>query len=112
MIPDVQDAWNFLYTEFIDVVDKHALRKTAKVMGQQIPWISPKLIILFRQRDKAWATFRQTRDNADWKVNRQLRNMSKTKTHNAKSNYYKECLKNPKQFWNKIKTITNTADEH
>ena len=42
--------------------------------------------------------------------------MSKTKTCNAKSNDYKESLtsdfKNPKQFWNKIKTIINTADEH
>ncbi len=40
--------------------------------------------------------------------------MSKTKTRNAKSNYYKESLtynfKNPKQFWHKIKTI-NTSGE-
>ena len=46
---------------------------------------------------------------------RQLRNMSKTKTRNAKSNYYRESLssdfKNPKQFWNKIKTIINTTDK-
>ena len=34
---------------------------------------------------------------------------------NAKSNYYKESLiedfKNPKQFWSKIKTITNASDK-
>ena len=115
LIPDVQDAWDFLYTEFTDV-DKNAPWKTVKVKGKHLLRISPELISLFRQRDKAWSTFRQTRDNADWKVYRQLRNMSKTKTRNAKSNHYKECLtsdfKNPKQFWNKIKTIINTADKH
>lgn len=43
----------------------------------------------------------------------QLRNMSKTKTLNAKSNCYKESeLKNPKHFWNKIKTIISTSDKH
>lgn len=35
---------------------------------------------------RAWSTFRQTRDQSDWEVYRQLRNMSKTKTCNAKSN--------------------------
>ena len=37
-------------------------------------------------------------------------------TRNSKSNYYKESLshdfKNPKQFWKKIKTITNSSDKN
>ena len=65
LIPDVQDAWDFLYSEFTDIVDKHAPWKTVKVKGKHLPWISPEHICLFRQRDKAWTTFRQTRDNAD-----------------------------------------------
>ncbi len=97
-------------------MDKHTPWKIAKVKGKHLPWISPELISLFRQRHKAWSTFRQTRDNTDWEVYRQLRNMSKAKTHNAKSNYYKDCLtrdfKNPKQFWSKLKTIINTSDKH
>ena len=36
-------------------------------------------------------------------------------TRNAKSDYYKECLsnklKNPKQFWNALKSIINTSDK-
>ncbi len=115
LIPNVQDAWDLLYTEFNSVMDKHAPWKIAKVKGKHLPWISPELNGLSRQRDKAWAKFHQTRDNADWELYRQLRNLSKTKTPNAKSNYYKECLisnfKNPKQFWNKIKTINNTSEK-
>jgi len=116
LIPNVQDAWDFFYTEFINVVNKHAPWKTVRVKGNHLPWINSELISLFRERDKAWTKFRQTRSNVDWEVYRHLRNSSKTKTRNAKSNYYKECLslhyKNPKQFWNKMKDIINTSNKH
>ncbi len=66
--------------------------------------LNSELISLFRPRDEAWATFCRTRDNADWEVYRQLRNMSQTKTRNGISNFFKESLTsdfmNPKQFWN------------
>lgn len=90
LISDVQDAWDFFLSEFTKVVDKHAPWKVVKVKGRHLPWISPELIDLFRQRDKAWATYRQTRDNADWEIYRQLRNLSKPKTSNAKFTYYNE----------------------
>lgn len=83
-VPNVQDAWDFLYTEFIDVEDRHAPWKTAMVKGKHLPWISPELITLFRQGDNAWSVFSETRANADWEVNSQLRNMSKTTTCNSK----------------------------
>lgn len=116
LIPNVQDAWDFFCTEFTEVVDKHAPWKTVKVRGQHLPWVSPELIQLFRQRDKAWATFRRTRNDADWEAYRQLRNKSKTKTRDAKANYYKDCLsrdfKNPKQFWKKMNSVMDTSDKH
>ena len=116
LIPNVQDAWDFFCSEFMEVVDKHAPWKTVKVKGQHLPWVSPDLIQLFRQRDKAWATYRRTRDSGDWEIYRHIRNKSKTKTRDAKANYYKERLtsdfKNPKQFWKQIKSITNTSDKH
>lgn len=115
LIPNVQDAWDFLHSEFTEVVDRHTPWKILKVKGRHLHCISAELISLFRQRDKAWAKFRQTRENADWETYRQLRNMSKTLTCNAKCNYYKECLsnnfKNPKQFWNSIKAIINTSNK-
>lgn len=61
------------------------------VKGNHLPWIDPELISLL-QRYKAWSIFCRTRTNADWEVYRQLRTMTKTKTRNAKSNYYKESL--------------------
>lgn len=100
LIPNVHDACDFLNSEFTEVVDKHAPLKTTKVKGRHLPWITSDLITIFRQRDTAWATFRKSKDPADWEKYRQLRNTSKTMTRNAKSSYYKESLahdfKNPK----------------
>lgn len=66
LIPNVQDAWDFLYSEFTEVLDKHAPLKTIKVKGNHLPWITSDLISIFRQRDNAWATFRKSKDPADW----------------------------------------------
>ena len=115
LIPDVQNAWEFFYSEIIPVINKHAPFKTVKVKGRHLPWVSSDLISIFRQRDNSWAKFRKTKDPVDWEQYRHLRNKSKTMTRNAKSNYFKESLdhdfKNPKQFWKTIKSVTNVSDK-
>lgn len=109
LIPDVQNAWDFLHSELTTIINNHAPLKMTKVKGRHLPWISADLISLFRQRDAAWAR------DADWEEYRKLRNLSKTMTRNAKANYYKESLtedfKNPKQFWCKIKSIINVSNK-
>ena len=116
LILNVGDACNFLNDEFNEVLNRHAPWRVVKVKGEHLPWITTELISLYRQRDKAWAEHRKTKNNDDWEAYKQLRNQSKVKTRNAKSNYYSECLnkdfKNPKQFWNKIKSITNDKQKH
>ena len=115
IISNVHDAWAFLHSEFTKMIDKHAPFKTIKVKGSHLPWISSDLISTFKLRDKAWAVYRRTRDPADWEKYRLLRNKSKILTRNSKSNYYNESLtndyKNTKQFWKKIKTLTNAPDK-
>ena len=54
LIPFVKDAWNFLYTEFVEVINKHAPGTTIKVNGRHLPWKKGDLIQLCKQRDKAW----------------------------------------------------------
>ena len=115
IISNVHDAWAFLHSEFTKIIDKHAPFKTIKIKGSHLPWISADLISTFKLRDKAWAVYRRTRDPADWEQYRLLRNKSKILTRNFKSNYYNESLtndyKNTKQFWKKIKTLTNAPDK-
>lgn len=110
LIPFVEDAWNFLQTEFVEIINKHAPWTTIKFKGRHLPWIKGDLIQLFKQRHKAWKKHRTTKDPADWSIYKQLRNKCKTYTRNAKANYFKDCLstdfKNPKQFWKRINGIT------
>lgn len=54
LIPTVEDAWNYLYTEVTRVIDKHAPWREIKVKGKHLPWISADLINLFNERDKVW----------------------------------------------------------
>lgn len=117
LIPYVEDAWNFSYTDFMNIVDLHAPWKTWKIRikGHHLPWINPELIHLFKTRGRAWAKYRSTRDPIDWESYRSPRNLSKNKTKLAKSNYYKVCLyqgfQNPRQFWKHINNILNRSQK-
>ena len=44
LIPSVEDAWNFLYTELNKVIDRHAPWMTIKIKGRHLPWINGELI--------------------------------------------------------------------
>lgn len=39
LIPTVEDAWNFFYTEFVVVINRHVPLISIKVKGQHLPWI-------------------------------------------------------------------------
>lgn len=111
LIPLVEEAWNFFYTEVKTVIDKHAPVRTIKVKGRHLPWINCNLLQLFKQRDKAWVKYRLSKDESDGTIYKQLRNKCKTETRNAKSNYYRDCFSrdfnNPRHFWNHLNNILN-----
>ncbi|XP_044218812.1 uncharacterized protein LOC122989855 isoform X1 [Thunnus albacares] len=115
LIPLVDDVWNFFYSEITNIIDKHAPIKTISVKGRQLPWISSQFISLFKQRDKAWAKYRLSKDAADWETYRYLRNLYKTITRNAKSNYYKDSFlqdfRDPRQFWKQLDNILNKTNK-
>lgn len=88
LIPYVDDAWTFFHSEITNVINKHAPMKTSRAEGRHLPWISSNLTSLLKQRDKAWAKYRSSKDSTDWENFRYLRNLCKTKTRNVKSSYY------------------------
>lgn len=53
LIPNVQDAWDFLHSELNIVIDKHALLKTTKVKGRHLPWISEQLAAVSSSEQQA-----------------------------------------------------------
>ncbi len=116
LIPSVQDAWDFFSSEFTKVIDKYAPTKIIRVKGRHLPWIDSNLISLFKQHDKAWSKYRSSKHPSDWEAYRYLRNQCKTKTRNAKSNYYKESLSkdfhNPRQFWKQMNRVRNRDNKN
>lgn len=114
LIPYVDDAWNFFYTEVLKVIDNHAPWALVKVKGRHLPWITGDLIFLFKQRDKAWVRYHLTKDLVDWTEYKRLRNVCTVKTRNAKSDYYKNSLlndlTNPKHFWKKLNYLLNKSN--
>lgn len=115
LIPTVEEAWHFFYSEFLQVINKNAPLISKKIRGQNLPWIKGELIGLLKQRDKAWGKFRKTRDSTDWNIYKELRNRCKTETRNAKASYFKNSLatdfKNPKNFWKKMNYLTNKSSK-
>lgn len=64
------------------------------------------------ERDKALRKARKTNAAADWKAYRKIRNKCTTDLRTAKGNYSRDLLsrnsRNPKRFWDTIKTIMPT----
>ena len=44
LIPSVEDAWHFFYTELLEVINKHASWSTIRVKCRHLPWIKELII--------------------------------------------------------------------
>lgn len=111
LIPYIEDAWNYFYSEITHVIDKHAPWREIMVKGKHLPWINFDLINLFKQRDEAWKMYKETKDAAEWEKHRLLRNLCKTKTRNAKSDFY-QLSENMHNILNKSNKNTSTQIRH
>lgn len=114
LIPDVELAWDFFYSEVLQIIDKHAPWKIIKVKGQHLPWVNGDLINLFKQRDRAWKKYKTSNLADDWNEYKRLRNLCTVQTRNAKANYFRNnlnnSLNNPKQFWRKMNSLLGKDD--
>ncbi len=75
LINDVELAWNFFYSSFMHLVNKHAPMRKIRVKAQNNPWFTPELARLLHDRDLAWAKARSTKSESDWLNFRKLRNL-------------------------------------
>ena len=109
LIPYIEEAWNFFYSEINTFIEKHAPMKTVRVKGSHLPWISSELLSLFKQRDKAWAIYRASRDSTDWDTYRSFRNQCTVKpgTQSLSQNVH-----NPRHFWKRLNLILNRNNKN
>ena len=115
LIPYADDAWDFFCCEVANVINKHAPMRTIRVKGLHLPWINSDLISIFKDRDMAWTKYRSSKQSNDWEVYRFLRNQCKTKSRNAKSNFYNDNFSqdfhNPLHFWSHLNNILNKGSK-
>ena len=106
---DPNQCWeqmeNFLRT-FLDV---HCPIKTFRTRENTPAWVTREIIVMAKDRDRAWKQAKTTNSDEDWARARRFRNWTNNATKLAKANYVQNELnnnaKNPKKFWRNIKDV-------
>ena len=88
LIADVEYAWDFFYEGFNSIINKHAPLKKYRVKDCNNAWFKPDLSDLLHKRNLAWARARKSKQDFDWLVFRQLRNVCTVKIRKAKADHF------------------------
>lgn len=103
-----EEAWNSFKDLFKSVADNHAPIMTRRVRGKSLPWITPDIKRLMKQRDYHHKKAVKTNDESSWSKYKKLRNAATTKLRKEKSNYYSAQLtgkQDSKQMWKTLNDI-------
>ena len=71
-VDDAINTWNILFS---DVANSHAPLKTRRVKGTPIPWMTPELSVLMRDRDHHLKKVQKKKSSFHWDAYRKLRNI-------------------------------------
>ena len=106
---DPNECWDNMEKFLVSFLDKHCPLKTFRTKEKSPPWVTHDIIIMAKDRDRAWETARASDREVDWAVARQLRNWTNNTVKEAKAHYVKEELRtnasDPKKFWRNIKNV-------
>ena len=108
-VADPNACWDLMETFLIDFLDTHCPIKTFRSKENTPPWVTHDILILSKDRDRAWAQAKLSDSDEDWATARQFRNWANNAIKQAKSNYLQNELeankKDPKKFWRNIRDI-------
>ena len=81
----------------------HCPIKTFRSKENTPAWVTRDIIILAKDRDRAWARAKCIDSDEDWALARRLRNWVNNAIKSAKAEYVQEELRvnsaDPKKFW-------------
>ena len=110
MHEEPDEAWNYFKDIFMIVADKHVPIVQRRVRGRSLPWITPHIKDLMKDRDYHKKMAIKTNKVEHWSSYRKLRNSISMKLRKAKGSYYVTELsgkQNSKEMWKTINKITN-----
>ena len=106
---DPNACWDHMGDFLNSFLDEHCPIKTFRSKENTPAWVTRDIIILAKDRDRAWKVAKTTGLEEDWARARQLRNWANNATKAAKADFIQGELKNnasdPKKFWRNIKDV-------
>ena len=110
---DVNLAWLNFKSLFISAINLVAPARSVRVKQRSHPWFNQEIFDAISARDKALSVFKHSRDQADFQIYKNLRNMVQLKVREAKTNFFSDQIKenkdNPKSLWSALKSLGCTV---
>ena len=112
---DPNSAANFFTKQLKAVFDQHAPFENKTVRGKPAAWLRADVKILMNNRDRILRKAKKTSLPSDWTAYKRARNLCNGKIREAKRKYYRNLIeenkRNPRKFWDTIKTIFPTTSK-
>ena len=90
---------------FTGILNKHAPCRQLRIHGKTLPWISPSIRKLMKNRDHYRRKAKKSGSDADWSEYRVLRNAVTNAMRTAKLAYLEKMLgeaKSSKKMWKQV----------
>lgn len=100
-LPSIEDKVQYLTDLIKCLFDKHAPFRTMRVSKPKAPWLTDVLKLMMKNRDKALAKYKVTKNDADWAAYRYLRNFTLYAIRREKKAYCRSLFSgaNMKKCW-------------
>ena len=106
---DVDDQYHTWYTLFMEVANHHAPLKTRKCRKRMVPWMTPEIRELMRQRDKTHRIAVKERSEQHFQLYKSMRNHVNCELRRARKEYFQHLLlkesRTPQTFWKNVKVL-------
>ena len=106
---DPEKLWNIFLGNITKVLDDLCPFRRLTVVDNKPDWLNNDLLVLMRQRDRAYRRARRTNLIDDWDIARHLRNMVNMAVKTSKANVIRDKLEryqhSPKKFWQEINKL-------
>ena len=112
---DPNACWDIMEQFLTDFLDQNCPIKSFRTKDKTPMWVTREVILLGKDRDRAWKKARLSNNDEDWENAKRLRNWANNASKAAKAHYLQNELNNnladPKKFWRNIKTVLPDSNE-
>ena len=113
---DIDRQWNLFEQNISIVLDEMCPKKTFRIKQVKQPWITPRLLELILDKDKAMKKAKKSKRNDLWNEAKRLRNACTNRLRKAKAQYIKEQLEihsnDQKKFWKHIQEVIPNSNKN